>query len=299
MSLYLITVLTNVCLFSFIALSAYLILIVGEVSFGQQAFFGVGAYSLAIFYVYFDFSVVFSILFGMIICFFLALLLSLITIKLSGLYFAMATLAFAEIFRLSMNLIRFPIEKEDRATGLNGPEGFENIRWIFENNIDPLGFFYITLITLSILVIFLFILERSFIMKHARIVGKDLILAQSLGINPRPYRVFFIGAAGAISGLGGGLFALANTYIEPAMFGMMLGVHSLAYTIIGGLGLPIGPLLGVLIDIGILESIRFLSEYRMIIFGGLVAIILIFYPEGIISPRIASRLKRLFFKKGL
>ena len=83
------------------------------------------------------------------------------------------------------------------------------------------------------------------------------------------------------------------------MFGMMLGVHSLAYTIIGGLGLPIGPILGVLIDIGILESIRFLSEYRMIIFGGLVAIILIFYPEGIISPRIASRLKRLFFKKGL
>ena len=299
MSLYLITVLTNVCLFSFIALSAYLILIVGEVSFGQQAFFGVGAYSLAIFYVYFDFSVVFSILFGMIICFFLALLLSLITIKLSGLYFAMATLAFAEIFRLSMNLIRFPIEKEDRATGLNGPEGFENIRWIFENNIDPLGFFYITLIILSILVILLFVLERSFVMKNARIVGKDLILAQSLGISPRPYRVFFIGAAGAISGLGGGLFALANTYIEPAMFGMMLGVHSLAYTIIGGLGLPIGPILGVLIDIGILESIRFLSEYRMIIFGGLVAIILIFYPEGIISPRIASRLKRLFFKKGL
>mgnify|MGYP000181542034 FL=1 len=299
MSLYLITVLTNICLFSFIALSAYLILIVGEVSFGQQAFFGIGAYSLAIFYVYFDFSIIYSILFGMAICFCLASFLSLLTIKLSGLYFAMATLAFAEMFRLSMNLVIFPFEKEGRATGLNGPEGFENIRWIFENNIDPLGFFYITLITLSILVIFLFILERSFIMKHARIVGKDLILAQSLGINPRPYRVFFIGAAGAISGLGGALFALANTYIEPAMFGMMLGVHSLAYTIIGGLGLPVGPLLGVFIDIGLLESIRFLSEYRMIIFGGLVAIILIFCPEGIISPRIASRIKRLFFKKGL
>ena len=69
----------------------------------------------------------------------------------------MATLAFAEVFRLSMNLVRFPIEKEGRTTGLNGPEGFENIRWIFENNIDPLGFFYINLITLAILVIFLFI----------------------------------------------------------------------------------------------------------------------------------------------
>ena len=83
MSLYLVTVLTNICLFSFIALSAYLILIVGEVSFGQQAFFGIGAYSLAIFYVYFDLSIIYSIFFGMVICFCLGLLLSLLTIKLA------------------------------------------------------------------------------------------------------------------------------------------------------------------------------------------------------------------------
>jgi branched-chain amino acid transport system permease protein len=59
----------------------------------------------------------------------------------------------------------------------------------------------------------------------------------------------------------------------------------------------LGPLIGVFIDIGLLESVRFLSEYRMILFGGLVAAILIIFPEGIISPRLVSRIKRKLVKK--
>jgi len=71
----------------------------------------------------------------------------------------------------------------------------------------------------------------------------------------------------------------------------MLGIHGLAYAVIGGLGSAVGPLLGVFLDIGLLESIRPLAAYRMIIFGGLVAFLLVFRPEGIISPRLVSRLK--------
>ncbi len=140
-------------------------------------------------------------------------------------------------------------------------------------------------------------MENSKIFKNARLVGKDQIVAQSIGIRPYFYRVSFIGFAGGIAGFGGGLFALFNTYIEPSMFGIMLGVHGLAYSIIGGLGYPLGPLLGVFIDIGLLESVRFLSEYRMIIFGGLVAAILIIFPEGIISPLSVSRIKRKLAKE--
>ena len=63
-------------------------------------------------------------------------------------------------------------------------------------------------------------------------------------------------SAGALAGLGGGLYAHLTTYVEPRIFDVMLGVHSLAYGLIGGLGTALGPLLGVLIDIGLLESIR-------------------------------------------
>ena len=95
--------------------------------------------------------------------------------------------------------------------------------------------------------------------------------------------------AGAIAGIGGGLYAHLTTYIEPRIFDVMLGVHSLAYGLIGGLGTALGPLLGVLIDIGLLESIRALSGYRMIIFGGLVALLLIVRPRGLLDERVVHQ----------
>jgi branched-chain amino acid transport system permease protein len=78
----------------------------------------------------------------------------------------------------------------------------------------------------------------------------------------------------------------------------MLGVHSLAYGLIGGLGTVLGPLIGVAIDIGFLESIRILRGYRMIVFGGLVAVMLIFMPRGILDEArvywIKSVIRRWF-----
>jgi len=187
--------------------------------------------------------------------------------------------------------IRFTQNIDGRIIGPDGPEGFSNIRWIFENNYEVVDFLLLAVTCLITLLVLLLSLERSPIMLGARMVGSDPVLAQSQGLSPTRYRLSFITSSGAVAGFGGGLFALFNTHIEPAMFGVMLGIHGIAYAIIGGLGSAIGPLLGVVLDIGLLESIRHLSAYRMIIFGGLVALLLVFRPEGIISPRLVSRLK--------
>jgi branched-chain amino acid transport system permease protein len=103
-------------------------------------------------------------------------------------------------------------------------------------------------------------------------------------------------AAGALAALGGVLFAHHNTYIEPRNFDIMLGVHSLAYALIGGLGTVLGPLLGVVLDIGALEGSRVFQGYRMIVFGGLVALLLVWRPRGLLDERTVQwarqRLKR-------
>ncbi|MGH8696234.1 MAG: ABC transporter permease subunit, partial [Burkholderiales bacterium] len=103
-------------------------------------------------------------------------------------------------------------------------------------------------------------------------------------------------AAGALAALGGALYAHHNTYVEPRNFDIMLGVHSLAYALIGGLGTALGPLLGVVLDIGLLESTRVFQGYRMIVFGGLVAALLVFRPRGLLDEvavsRIAGALRR-------
>jgi branched-chain amino acid transport system permease protein len=89
------------------------------------------------------------------------------------------------------------------------------------------------------------------------------------------------------------------TYLDPAIFDVMLGVHSLAYGLIGGLGTAFGPLLGVVIDVGLLESTRWFAGYRMIVFGGLVAVLLIVRPRGLLDERLVHRIRRLVGRRSM
>ena len=77
---------------------------------------------------------------------------------------------------------------------------------------------------------------------------------------------------------------------------MGCSAETVAYGLIVGLGTALGPLLGVLLDIGLLESIRPLAGYRMIIFGGIVAVLLIVRPRGLLDERLVHRIGRLFVR---
>jgi branched-chain amino acid transport system permease protein len=78
-----------------------------------------------------------------------------------------------------------------------------------------------------------------------RMIGDDPVLAEMQGINVTACKVLAAAIAGGIAGLGGCLYAHLVTYVEPAIFNVMLGVHALAYGLIGGLGTALGPILGV------------------------------------------------------
>jgi branched-chain amino acid transport system permease protein len=82
--------------------------------------------------------------------------------------------------------------------------------------------------------------------------------------------------------------------VEPQIFNVMLGVHGMAYGLIGGLGTAFGPLIGVTLDIGFLESVRAIQGYRMVVFGGLVAILIIFMPRGILDEERVHRIRRFW-----
>jgi branched-chain amino acid transport system permease protein len=133
--------------------------------------------------------------------------------------------------------------------------------------------------------------ERSKLGATIRALGEDPELAGTLGVDVLRLKLGVVAAAGALAALGGALFAHHNTYIEPRNFDIMLGVHSLAYALIGGLGTVLGPLLGVALDIGVLEASRFLQGYRMIVFGGLVALLLIWRPRGLLDERVVHWLR--------
>ena len=125
-------------------------------------------------------------------------------------------------------------------------------------------------------------------------IGQDPLLAKIQGVKVIQYKILAATLAGVAAGLGGILYAHSFTYIDPQIFNIMLGVHALAYGIIGGLGTVFGPIIGVIIDIGFLESIRVIQGYRMIVFGGLIAIMLIFMPRGILSEKMIHQIKKYF-----
>lgn len=294
MDMHLVGVLTNIGMLSFIALSAYLLLLVGEISFGQQAFFGIGAYVAGIGTAVLGLPLWLALAGGAAAAALGQLLLALPTFRLRGLYFAMASLAFAEMMRIVLELTQLQVERDGELVGPNGAEGFRGIRYIFEQGIEPGAFLLLVVGLLAVAIAALAAAERSWFGRRLRMVGEDEILAALNGIDLFRTKLAVAAAAGALAGLGGGLYAHASTYVEPRLFDVMLGVHSLAYGLIGGLGTAIGPVLGVALDIGLLESTRLFAGYRMIVFGGLVAALLIWRPRGLLDERLVHRLARVW-----
>jgi len=288
---YLLTVISNIGMISLIALSAYIILITGEISFGQQAYFGISAYSGAIATTIWGWPFWLALIFGSSVAAIAAGVISAMTVRISGLYFSISTLAFSEMVRLSLLKFSYQKEIDGELIGPNGAEGFGGIRWIFENNISVLEYTLIIYLILIIVLSFLLVIERSELGMIFRMLGQDPMLTKAQGLNTTIYKVIAATIAGFIAGLGGMLYAHSFTYIEPQIFNIMLGVHSLAYGLIGGLGTVFGPIIGVVIDIGFLESIRAIHGYRMIVFGGIVAIMLIFLPRGILDENRVYKLK--------
>ncbi len=293
---HLVGVLSNIGMISFIALSAYLLLIVGEISFGQQAFFAISAYASGIATAMWGWDFWPGLAWGAAVAAVAAVLVGIPTLQIRGLYFSIATLAFAEMVRLVFEVFKYQIEIDGEMVGPDGSDGFRDIRYIFENDITAVEYMLMIYGLLAAVLCAFFLLERSRLGSIFRMIGQDPVLAQMQGIDVTAYKILALGLAGLVAGIGGGLYAHLTTFVEPKIFNVMLGVHSLAYGLIGGLGTAFGPLIGVAIDIGFLESIRAISGYRMIAFGGLVAVLLIFRPRGLLDEAavnwIRLRLRR-------
>jgi len=278
-----VSVLSNIGMITFLALSAYLLLLTGEISFGQQAFFAIGAYLSGIATAMWGWPLWLGVLWGALAGAAAATIIGILTLRLRGLYFSIATLAFAEMVRLLFVIFHYQVVIDGEPVGPDGSEGFRDIRWVFEHNVSATEYLVIIYTVLFTVLALFLLLERSRLGSIFRMLGEDTLLTQMQGLNVIRFKVLASGLAGFVAGIGGGFYAHFATYLEPQIFNVMLGVHGLVYGLIGGLGTALGPLIGVGLDIGFLEAVRAIQGYRMIVFGGLVAVLLIFMPRGILD----------------
>jgi branched-chain amino acid transport system permease protein len=268
----------------------------GQKSLGQAAFFGIGAYTVAIL-LKAGVSWYLATPAGMLLCFVMGLILGFPALRVQTIYLAFATLGFNTAVWLFMR-------NEEWLTG--GTFGFNGIARpeVFGMSLKGnLAYYYFVLAVSAISILLLWLLVRSPWGKAFTALRDNAIRAESLGIDTRAYTLLSFAIGAAFAGLAGALYASLVDYIDPASFTVGASIMMYLMVVIGGAGYFLGPLVGALVGIIVPEWIRdvapFLSNWYLPVFGLTVIVMLIWLPDGLMSLPDRIKEKKLNKKKAL
>jgi branched-chain amino acid transport system permease protein len=254
-----------------LALSMYVVLAVGQLSLGQAAFMGLGAYSSALmtlklglpFGAVLPLSVVTPVLF--------ALAVGGPTLRLSGVYLAIATIGLGEVLRaLYLN-----VDYLGGALGLSGiPHRAET--WMIYG-------------LLGLAVLALWLVGRSRIGRAMEAMREDETAAAVMGVPVRRYKMGVLLASAALAGLAGCLSAHVSSFIGPNEYGFEPAVTILSFALLGGIGNPLAPVLGAWVLTLLPELLRDVSDFRLVLNGLIIVAAVLFLPNGLFAVRMKRR----------
>jgi len=268
----------------------------GLISLGTAGFMGVGAYMTAHFTESLGWPFFLSLIVSVLVPTAIGLLVGLVSLRVSGMYLAIATLAVAEIFR------RVFIEFPEFTGSFQGSRASFPV--ILGNVLDRDS----TIVFLAILLVILLILTDNF--THSP-VGRALLTmrasepaAQAMGINLLKYKLMAFGLATAYAALGGVLYAHFVRFVFPTDWTLLLSLQILAVIVIGGMKTILGPIIGSIIVFGVppiiltrLPVIGDIDGLSFVFNGILIILVILFYPNGLVY--LGYDLKKLFRKKAV
>ena len=288
---YYIAIASIIGIHTLLGLSVYLVAISGQMSFGQQGFFAIGAYLAGMSTALWGIGLLPALALGAVVAGLIGFAVGFPALRVRGLYLAIATFGFGEIVRLAFLNVRYTRTIGDRVVGPNGAEGFRHVRYVFDRGFTGAHYLGIILAALAVVIVLYYLLERSKLGAKLRAVEEDETAAAMIGINVTQVKVLAFAAAGAVAGLGGGLFVHYSTYIDHDMVALPLAIAAVTYPLLGGLGSFVGPLLGAVVLVSLTEGLRFLHDLREIVYGSLIILTMIFRPRGIVDEALVLRVK--------
>ena len=276
-----------------LGLSAYVVILTGQISLAQAGFYALGAYTAGAASSMWGWPIFPAILLGGLVGGLFGLLVGFPALRVRGLFLVIATLAFTEIVRMVFLNLKYTIRVGDRTIGPAAAEGFRGITYYFQNgwsSLQIVGFTWI--FVLAVLLIF-WLMDRSRAGAVLRAVGEDELAASSVGINLTAAKVAAMTAGGFVAGLAGALYAHYATYVSQEDFGVLLATFAIAYALIGGTGSVLGPIAGVLFFSLLIDGLRFLGDWRNLLFGVLIVAMMNLRPHGIIDVGLVRRVASL------
>ena len=258
----------------------------GQKSLGHAAFFGIGAYTVAIL-LKAGISFWIGLPLAMIGCFVIGLGLGFPALRVQTIYLAFATLGFNTAVWLVMR-------NEEWLTG--GTFGINNIArpGLFGLSLDGnLAYYYFVLGTTAVLGALLWGLLRSPWGKAFTALRDNPIRAESLGVNIQAYTLLSFAIGAVYAGVAGALFASLVQFIEPAPFAVGASIMMYLMVVVGGPGYFFGPLLGSAVGVLLPEWLRFAQAWYLFVFGVAVILLMLWLPDGLLSIPERLRAKRL------
>jgi len=254
--------------------------VAGLLDLGYAAFYCVGAYSYALLNYHFGLGFWTVLCIGAGLAALFGIILGFPVLRLRGDYLAIVTLGFGEIIRLIMeNWNEFSF----------GPSGIANIpRPVFFNvemNIEQATIYiYFMMIVLALFTIFVVNrLQNSRIGRAWIALREDEVACQAMGIDKRKTKLMAFALGATWAGFAGVIFAAKTTFINPASFTLWESINILCVVVLGGMGSIVGVIVGAFILILLPEYLRFLSEYRILVFGAVLVVMMVFRPGGIVE----------------
>ncbi|MDP2993508.1 MAG: hypothetical protein Q8N46_00130 [Anaerolineales bacterium] len=254
----------------------------GLLDLGYVAFFAIGAYTMALLtapqphHLMWSFWIALPI--GVLLAALTGLLLGAPVLRMRGDYLAIVTLGFGEIIRI--------LSKSDALTPFTGgPSGVKAIGFptLFGKPFNS-GVDFVYLIFLAVLLI-IFVtnrLQNSRVGRAWEAMREDETVSRAMGINTLTQKLLAFAIGAAFAGLGGALFASRNVFTGPEDHNLMVSINVVAVVIVGGMGNIPGVIAGALMLKGLPEVLRQLEDYRVMVFGALLIVMMLWRPAGMI-----------------
>jgi branched-chain amino acid transport system permease protein len=254
----------------------------GQLSLAQAAFFGIGSYTAALVMLNLKLSfwiaMIMSVLFSVIV----AILFGLPTLRLKGPYFVISTLGFGEIVRLVFLNWQSVTRGPNGLTGIPAPDSISLGFTVLSFDTKP-GAYYLTLVLMLVVLFIYYNMVHSRIGRSLKAIHSDQIAAEAMGIHLTFYKVFAFAWGAALSGLAGALYAGYVRFISPDTFTVGEGINILIMGVLGGMGTITGPIVGAVLITFLLETMRIFADYRLIIYGLFMFLMILYMPGGLVG----------------
>ncbi len=257
----------DLCLLNtLLAYGVWLALSANMFTLGTGGFMAIGAYCSV--YLTMQMGVPFglAVLAGALVASLFALVLGSPVLRLRGDYFMLATFSFTEVVRV------VALNWETVTGGATGIVGIPRYTQTWQ-----------LMLLVLLAIYFVFALRRSYFGRSIAAIRQDDVMSQAMGVNVFAQRLSLFVASGFVAGMVGGLAAHLNFFIGPTDFGLHRSVDALAYPILGGVNALLGPVLGAIFTTILPEVLRFSSQWREILMGLLVLVVVMFLPGGAAS----------------